>query len=327
VIGMATVPPDPYDLASDAARELAARTGVARHDALVVLGSGWAGAAAALGEVVADVPMAQLPGFVPPVALGHEGRLLSTVLRRPPGDDDVDGARTGRDGDGARTGREGDGARADRDADDGGGRVRVLVALGRTHLYEGHGPAPVVHAVRTAAAAGARVALLTNANGSLRPDWGPGTGVALTDHLDLAGASPLTGPRFVDLTAAYSPRLRAAALAAAADLGIPLAEGVYAMLRGPHYETVAEARMLRTLGADVVGMSTVPEVIAAREAGLEVLGLSVVTVVEALEQGAPGVDADEVVRVAARAASGLGRVLAAVLATLPPTVLPAGPSR
>ncbi len=314
---MAAVPRDPYDLASDAARELAARTGVARHDALVVLGSGWAGAAAALGEVVAEVPMAQLPGFVPPVALGHEGRLLSTVLRRRPADDDGDGARAGRDG----------GDHADREGADGGGPVRVLVALGRTHLYEGHGPAPVVHAVRTAAATGARVALLTNANGSLRPDWGPGTGVALTDHLDLAGASPLTGPRFVDLTAAYSPRLRAAALAAAADLGTPLAEGVYAMLRGPHYETVAEARMLRTLGADVVGMSTVPEVIAAREAGLEVLGLSVVTVVEALEQGAPGVDADEVVRVAARAASGLGRVLAAVLATLPATVLPAGPSR
>jgi purine-nucleoside phosphorylase len=315
VIGMAAVPPDPYDLASDAARELAAHTGVARHDALVVLGSGWAGAAAALGEVVADVPMAQLPGFVPPVALGHEGRLLSTVLRRTPGD-----------GDGARAGKDSGGDGVDRDAD-GGGAVRVLVALGRTHLYEGHGPAPVVHAVRTAAAAGARVALLANANGSLRPDWGPGTGVALTDHLDLAGASPLTGPRFVDLTVAYSPRLRAAALAAAADLGTPLAEGVYAMLRGPHYETVAEARMLRTLGADVVGMSTVPEVIAAREAGLEVLGLSVVTAVEALEQGAPGVDADEVVRVAARAASGLGRVLAAVLATLPATVLPAGPSR
>jgi len=302
VIGMATAPPDPYDLASDAAREFAARTGVAGHDALVVLGSGWAGAAAALGEVVAEVPMAQLPGFVPPVAPGHEGRLLSTVLKRAPGDGDS---------------AEGDGEPP----------VRVLVALGRTHLYEGHGPAAVVHAVRTAAAAGARVALLTNANGSLRPDWGPGTGVALTDHLDLTGASPLTGPRFVDLTAAYSPRLRAAALAAAADLGTPLAEGVYAMLRGPHYETVAEARMLRALGGDVVGMSTVPEAIAAREAGLEVLGLSVVTAVEALEPGAPGVDPDEVVRVAGRAASGLGRVLAAVLATLPATVLPAGPSR
>jgi purine-nucleoside phosphorylase len=172
--------------------------------------------------------------------------------------------------------------------------------------------------VRTAAAAGARVALLTNASGSLRPDWAPGTGVVLTDHLDLAAASPLVGPRFVDLTDAYAPRLRAAALAA----DPALQQGVYAMLRGPHYQTVAEARMLRTLGADLVGMSAVPEVIAARAAGLEVLGLSVVASVEALEPGAPGVDADEVVRVAARAASGLGAVLSAVLATVAPTHQP-----
>lgn len=264
---------------ADAARVLAERTGVARHHALVVLGSGWAGAAAALGEVVADLAMADLPGFRTPVAQGHAGRLLSTLLPGSAGD------------------------------------LRVLVAEGRTHLYEGHGPAAVVHTLQVAAAAGARVALLTNASGSLRPDWGPGTGVVLTDHLDLAGASPLVGPRFVDLSEAYSPRLRAAAL----DADPTLRQGVYAMLRGPHYETVAEARMLRTLGADLVGMSTVPEVIAARAAGLEVFGLSVVASVEALEPGAPGVDADEVVAVAARAASRLGSVLSAVLATVAPT--------
>jgi purine-nucleoside phosphorylase len=257
------------DLATAAARELARRTGVPRHDAVVVLGSGWAGAAEALGEVVTEFPVTDLPGFLAPVADGHTGVVRSTRL----------------------AGRH------------------VLVLLGRTHLYEGHGPGPVVHGIRTAAAAGCGTAVVTNASGGLRADWPPGTGVVLRDHLDLAGASPLTGPQFVDLSAAYSPRLRA--LAEEADPG--LVEGVYAMLRGPHYETVAEARMLVTLGADLVGMSTVPEVVAARAAGLEVLGLSVVTSVEPLTYDAPGVDADEVVAVATAAAGRLGTTIARVL--------------
>jgi len=260
---------DPYEVAREAAEELAARTGVERHDALVVLGSGWAGAADALGDVVAELEVHELPGFLRPVAQGHAGRIRSTRL----------------------------------------GDRAVLVVLGRTHLYEGHGPVPVVHAVRTAAAAGCRTAVLTNAGGGIRQDWPTGTGVVLRDHLDLAGAGPLVGPRFVDLTDAYAPRLRRLAHEADPDL----AEGVYAILRGPHFETVAEARMLRTLGADLVGMSTVPEVIAARELGLDVLGLSVVTSVEPLEYGAPGVDADEVVRVAAVAATRLGRIIGTVL--------------
>jgi purine-nucleoside phosphorylase len=290
---------DPYVAARDAARVLAERTGVERHHALVVLGSGWAGAADALGRPVAELGAADLPGFIPPVAPGHAGRILSIRLG------DV-------------------------------GRLRALVVLGRTHLYEGRGLDPVVHLVRTAAAAGCRTALLTNASGALRPDWPPGTGVVLRDHLNLAHASPLTGPRFVDLTDAYSPRLRTLAHAAGEDLtggtagagraagpagagraaaaaGAGLREGVYAMLRGPQFETVAEARMLRALGADLVGMSTVPEVIAARELGLEVLALSVVASVEPLVYGVPGVDADEVVRVAAAAAARLGPVLATVL--------------
>jgi purine-nucleoside phosphorylase len=119
----------------------------------------------------------------------------------------------------------------------------------------------------------------------------------------------LTGARFVDLTDAYTSRLRRLAHEADGDL----AEGVYAIMRGPHFETVAEARMLARLGADLVGMSTVPEVVAARELGLDVLGLSVVASVEPLEYGAPGVDADEVVRVAAAAATRLGRIIASVL--------------
>src|SRR3954468_1273422 len=269
VITVADEPSDPYDLAREAAARLAERTGVERHDALVVLGSGWAGAADALGDVVFELGGGELPGFLPPVAQGHAGRIRSMRL----------------------------------------GDLALLVVLGRTHLYEGHGPGPVVHAVRTAAAAGCRTAVLTNASGAIRQDWPPGTSVVLRDHLDLAAAGPLVGPRFVDLTDAYAPRLRRLAHEADANL----AEGVYAILRGPHFETVAEARMLRTLGADLVGMSTVPEVIAARELGLEVLGLSVVASVEPLEYGAPGVDADEVVRVAAATASRLGRIIATVL--------------
>jgi purine-nucleoside phosphorylase len=262
---------DPYAAAGLAAQRLAELTGVPRHDVVVVLGSGWAGAADCLGTAVTELAVADLPGFHPPVAEGHPGRVRSTVL------------------------------------DDGLGAVRrVLTFLGRTHLYEGHGPASVVHAIRTAARAGCRLAVLTNANGSLRPAWTTGTMVLLRDHLDLSGASPLVGPRFVDLTDAYSPRWRSAALAVEPGL----VEGVYAMLRGPHYQTRAETLMLRTMGADVVGMSTVLETIAAREAGLDVLGLSVVTTVEAT--GEP-IDPQEVVRVAAAAATRTGRVIAAVL--------------
>jgi purine-nucleoside phosphorylase len=187
----------------------------------------------------------------------------------------------------------------------------VLAFLGRTHLYEGHGAAATVHAVRTAAAAGCRTAVLTNANGSLRPEWAPGTGVVVRDHLNLSGETPLVGPRFVDLTDLYTPAMRAAARAA--DPG--LVEGVYVMLRGPHYETLAEARMLRTLGADVVGMSTVLEAVAAREAGMALLGLSIVTAVEAVETP---IDPEEVVRVAAAAATRTGNVIAAVLSGTAP---------
>jgi purine-nucleoside phosphorylase len=219
------------------------------------------------GEVTAELAVTDLPGFVPFVAEGHVGAVRSSRLHG----------------------------------------LRVLTMSGRTHLYEGHGAAQVAHAVRTAAAAGCRLAVLTSANGSLRPLWGTGTGVLLRDHLNLSYATPLVGPRFVDLTDAWTPRWRARALAADPTL----VEGVYAMLPGPHYETVAEALMLRTLGADVVGMSTVLEAVAAREAGMELLGLSVVTTVEATGDV---IDGAEVVRVAAAAATRLGGVIATVLA-------------
>jgi purine-nucleoside phosphorylase len=231
---------DPFQVAERAASALAEATGIARHDAAVVLGSGWGDAAAGLGTLRAEIAMATVPGFPAPSVGGHKGTISSLAV--------------------------GDGA--------------VLVLAGRSHFYEGHPVATVVHGVRTAIAAGCRVVVLTNAAGSLNPALGVGTPVLLADHLNLTGASPMAGPfpadrgsRFVDLTDAYSPRLRA--LARAVDPS--LAEGVYAGLLGGAYETPAEIRMLRLLGADLVGMSTVLETIAARHLGAEVLGISLVT--------------------------------------------------
>lgn len=150
---------------------------------------------------------------------------------------------------------------------------RALVIGSRTHYYEGRGVDAVVHGVRTAAAAGARTMILTNGCGGLRPSFRPGVPVLISDHLNLTAASPLRGAHFVDLTDLYSPRVRE--IARAVDPS--LEEGVYAQLPGPHYETPAEIAMVRTLGGDLVGMSTALEAIAARAAGMEVFGISLVT--------------------------------------------------
>lgn len=257
---------DPYAAARAAAALLAERTGRDSHEALVVLGSGWGPAADALGVPQAVLAMTELPGFLAPVAEGHAGTLASVLV----------------------------------------GDVPTLVFSGRTHLYEGHGAGPVVHGIRVAAAAGVRTAILTNANGSLRDDWEVGQAVLISDHLNLSGVSPLVGARFVDLTDAWSPRLRSLAR----GLDPSLDGGVYAMLRGPHYETWAEAKWLRRVGGDMLGMSTVLEAIAARELGVELLGLSTVTAIE----GQPsGIDPSEVVAVAERTAKRLGPLLAAII--------------
>ena len=153
------------------------------------------------------------------------------------------------------------------------GRNQVLLFRGRLHLYEGHGVDAVVHYVRVAAAAGCRSVIMTNGSGSLRREWTPGTLVLIGDHLNLSGSTPLIGPTFVDLTDAYSARLRRAARLVDSSLE----EGVYVQVRGPQFETPAEIRAYRTLGADLVGMSTVVEVIEARALGLDVLGISLVT--------------------------------------------------
>ena len=196
-----------------AAATLAELTGVARHDAVVVLGSGWDAAADVLGTPVVGCRCRSCP------ASSHRSPRATAAWSAP-----------------TRWTAS-----------------RRCVYLGRTHLYEGHGPAPVAHPVRVAAAAGARLAVLTNASGGLRADWPPGTGALVADHLNLTFVSPLSGPQFVDLTDAWSPRLRAVARSADPTL----VEAVYAQLRGPSVQTVAETAMLRTLGADLVGMSTV----------------------------------------------------------------------
>ncbi|MDH6247647.1 purine-nucleoside phosphorylase [Mycobacterium sp. OTB74] len=258
-------------VAADAAAMIRARTGIAGFDVAVVLGSGWAPAAAALGEPTHTIPMAEIPGFTPPTASGHGGQVLTVQV----------------------------------------GDRNVLVLLGRIHAYEGHDLRHVVHPVRTAAAAGARTVVLTNAAGGLRAEYAVGQPVLISDHLNLTARSPLVGAEFVDLVDAYSPRLRALAR----EVDPSLTEGVYAGLPGPHYETPAEIRMLRTLGADLVGMSTVHETIAARTAGAEVLGVSLVTNLAAGMTGEPLSHA-EVLEAGRQSAARMGSLLAEVLARL-----------
>lgn len=254
----------PANAAQQAAAELARRTGTDRHDVAVVLGSGWRPAADVLGTTGVELSMAELPGFALPSAVGHGGTVRSLSI----------------------------------------GDRRVLVLLGRTHLYEGHGVEAVVHGVRTAAAAGVSAVVLTNAAGGITEGLSVGQPVLISDHLNLLARSPLVGADFVDLTDAYSPRLRAAAR----ELDPSLAEGVYAGLPGPHFETPAEIRMLRGLGADLVGMSTVLETIAARAVGLEVCGVSLVTNLAAGLSGQP-LDHREVLAAGAAAATRMGELL------------------
>ena len=191
------------------------------------------------------------------------------------------------------------------------GDRQVLVLVGRIHAYEGHELSSVVHPVRTACAAGADTVVLTNAAGGLRPEYTVGQPVLISDHLNLTARSPLVGAQFVDLVDAYSPALRTLAREVDPDL----AEGVYAGLPGPHYETPAEIRMLRTLGADLVGMSTVHETIAARAAGAEVLAVSLVTNLAAGMTGQP-LSHDEVLEAGRQSATAMGSLLAAVVSRL-----------
>ena len=258
----------PHDLAAQAADALRDRTGVAGHDVALVMGSGWLPAVDALGEPTAELSTADLPGFAPPAVAGHSGRIRSV--------------------------RAGD--------------RQLLVFLGRTHFYEGLGVQAVVHGVRMAAAAGCRIAVLTNGCGGLKESWRPGTPVLIKDHINLTGTSPVEGANFVDLTDLYSSRLRALCR----EVEPSLDEGVYVQFPGPHYETPAEIGMVRAVGGDLVGMSTTLEAIAAREAGLEVLGISLVTNLAAGITGEP-LNHEEVLEAGNAAAARMGALLSSVL--------------
>ncbi len=157
------------------------------------------------------------------------------------------------------------------------GNTSVVLMKGRVHLYEGHAPRLATAGVRWIAAQGCKKIILTNAAGTLHPEFPPGTWMMLSDHLNLTGTSPLEGADFVDMSVAYDAAWRDQFRVAAAAAGMPLHEGIYASLRGPQYETPAEIRMLRTLGADAVGMSTVLETIQARSLGMKVAAFSCLT--------------------------------------------------
>ena len=231
---------DPFAQAEASAAALRERAGVDGFDAAVVLGSGWRAAADAIGAAKVEVPLAELGGFSQPSVKGHEPSVRYIEK----------------------------------------GQRRVLLFLGRIHLFEGHDPHAVVHGVRTAIAASCRAIVLTNAAGGINASYLVGQPVLISDHINLTGRSPLWGPlppqvpsRFTDLTETYSRRLRTLAK----ELDSSLAEGVYACVPGPQFETPAEIRMMRSAGADLVGMSTVMEAIAARHLGAEVLAVSMVS--------------------------------------------------
>ena len=244
----------------------------------IVLGSGLGAVADAVEDPVV-IPYGELPGFPPAGIAGHAGRLVLGSLRGLP----------------------------------------VAVLQGRRHVYEG-GEAPaagMAAPVRALRRAGAEALLLTNAAGSLRPENGPGSLMAIADHINMLGVNPLTGPnddaigpRFPSLRDAYDPELRARLQAAAGRLGLRLLEGVYLATPGPSFETPAEIRAFRTLGADAVGMSTVPEAILARHCGLRVAAVSAITTLAGGMGGEP-LSHEQTLRHAAAAADDLSRLVAA----------------
>ena len=256
--------------------------GVRRPEVLLVLGSGLGSLADELENAV-RLPYGDIPGMPVPAVEGHKGELVAGTL----------------------AGRE------------------VLVQSGRFHMYEGHDAATSALMVRTAAAVGVGTLIVTNAAGGIRRTFVPGTLMLIADHINLQFQSPLIGPvvgseeRFPDMSDPWSPRLRTLARRVAAEQGIALEEGVYAGLLGPSYETPTEVRMLERLGADAVGMSTVPEVIAARALGLECLGISTITNL-ASGIGREPLSHGEVMATAGRVRRELGRLIAGVVEALTP---------
>lgn len=234
---------DLYERLEAAAGAIAEATGHPGHDVVVVLGSASGDFPERLEEAVA-VPYPDIPGFPVPAVMGHAGTLYSTSF----------------------------------------GQNRVLLLSGRVHAYEGYDPDVLTFAVRASLTAGCHTLVVTNAAGGCGDGMTAGSIVAISDHINLAGINPLVGPndsrlgtRFPDMSDTYTPRLRRLVRDVAAEEDIAVTEGVYAWFLGPTFETPAEVEMARRLGADLVGMSTVPEVICARHMERQVIGLSVVT--------------------------------------------------
>ena len=275
-----------YDRAQAAVQHIRERS-TCRPSVGIILGTGLGGFGAQIGNSVA-IPYSEVPHFPRSTVIGHSGNLLLGTIAG----------------------------------------VDVAVLQGRAHLYEGHSLADVTLPTRVLGLLGVKTLIITNASGGIRADWPAGTLVALADHINLTGANaasgpneprfaalPDTGQRFFDMGAAYSPRLRQLARQQAAELGFNLPEGVYLAVVGPSFETPAEIRAFRTLGADLVGMSTVHEVIVARHMGLEVLGLSLVTNPAAGVSSEP-IDHHEVLAIGRHAEQRFTSLVTAILARL-----------
>ena len=268
-----------YDRVSAAADWIRSRGGA--PDAAIVLGSGLGDFAATLTQST-TAQYGDIPNWPASEVAGHAGQLVTGTLA---------------------------------------GR-RVAALCGRVHYYEGHDLRTVTFAVRVLGLLGVRTLLLTNAAGGINLDFKPGTLMVIDDHLNLMGSNPLVGPnddrfgpRFPDMSEVYSKRLRGLAADAARHLGQSVAHGVYAALHGPSYETPAEIRSLRAIGADAVGMSTVPEAIVGRHMGMEILGISCITNMAAGVLPQPLVH-DEVMAVARQVRAGFSALLEAIVERL-----------
>lgn len=249
-----------------------------RPEVAIILGTGLGGLADEI-TVETSIPYERIPGFPLSTVESHAGRLLLGRLGKRP----------------------------------------VVAMQGRFHRYEGYGLAEVTFPVRVMHALGARILVVSNACGGMNPLWSPGDLVLLSDHINLLGDNPLIGfnderlgPRFPDMSAPYDPELRALARAVALELGVVLREGVYAAVPGPNLETRAEYRMLRGMGADVVGMSTVPEVIVAAHEGMRTVGISIITD-QCLPDALEPADIGWIIETARRAEPSLTRLIASLV--------------
>jgi purine-nucleoside phosphorylase len=269
------------DAAKASADAIRSRIGDTPPDIAIILGSGLGGLADEIDDAV-RVPFADIPGFPEPTVIGHAGALVSGNLNGK----------------------------------------RVITLAGRFHVYEGHPAVLAGFPVRVLHALGARTLFASNAAGGIRPDLDAGDLMIIEDHLNLTFRNPLIGAlqegdqRFPDMSEPYDARLRAILLAAGETVKVPLKSGVYAWLTGPSFETRAEVKMLATLGADAVGMSTVPEVIVARAMGMRVAAMSCITNAASGTSDAPVLHTD-VLEVAARAATSFQSVVRAFVGELP----------